>query len=200
MYTSDTVSRYRGKQPALKSGQGSLLITPEKRAPKRKTRQKTVPFLDLNNKRRRLEQELECLLSPVDHVILHPDSDHSLTPEGSDDLWEDVDVDQPNIVDPPDIVDPPLYPPPSACKETTSASKKKRLTPDQATINLYTKWRTLLPRLAEPLLAYTAQSIGKALEPVINDLKGQCDRGGIACEVKENSILCIYFDRAFDLS
>ncbi|KAF8178009.1 hypothetical protein BJ912DRAFT_856565, partial [Pholiota molesta] len=72
---------------------------------------------------------------------------------------------------------------------------KKRLTPDQATITLYTKWQALLPQLVEPLLAFTAESIGKAAQVVETTVGGSCKSEGLFCDTKVASILCLYFDR-----
>lgn len=188
--TQHVVSRSRGSQPCAAFGVGSHFVSPQKRPSKRKTRQISVPFFDLEAKRRRLTKEFNQLLATTK---LGPSTSTSSSPPSSshdvdmngDDQWVDEIQDAPAPTQPPDN--------PTSVQMPT----KKRLTPDQATIALYTKWQALLPHLVEPLLAFTAESIGKVAQVVGSTVGGSCKSKGLFCDTKEASILCLYFDRRY---
>ncbi|KAF8885719.1 hypothetical protein CPB84DRAFT_127943 [Gymnopilus junonius] len=66
-------------------------------------------------------------------------------------------------------------------------------------IALYKKWKTLLPLLVKLLLAYMAGSIGKPVQIVSLDLEGYGEyKCGASCEVREVTILCLYFDHMYN--
>lgn len=190
------LSRYRARQSATSKGPGSHFTSPQKRVPARKSQQKAIPFLDLENRRHRLQKELDQLLlasaigcSVSDPASISPsvrmDVDPVSIPCDNDDQWEDVihDASVPNQA-------------PNDSAAIKVPTKKKCLTPDEATISLYAKWQALLPTLVEPLLAYTSDSVGKVSQPVREDLVCACNHGP-SCETKQTSILCLYFDRTF---
>ncbi|KAF9479003.1 hypothetical protein BDN70DRAFT_807721 [Pholiota conissans] len=88
---------------------------------------------------------------------------------------------------------PPSWPT-QASTPSKSPGKQKRVTPDQAAVNLYAKWQALLPKLVEPLLEYTLNSIGNPTQAVGKVLgAAACSRSSV-CEVKEASVLCLYYD------
>ncbi|KAF8869756.1 hypothetical protein CPB84DRAFT_1856057 [Gymnopilus junonius] len=105
----------------------------------------------------------------------------------SEDIWEDVDETSSSDLIPPTAID--------AKPRTDPVPKKKRLTPDQATLNLYAKWRALLPSLIDPYLAYSAATTGKKLRPLEgNSFNGKCCVTGPSCKKKEISVLCLFWD------
>jgi len=67
---------------------------------------------------------------------------------------------------------------------------RRRITPDQATTNLYEKWKASLPLLVDDLLAYMTGSVGAAIQPIGSELEGRC----CSLDVKTTKVDCLYFD------
>lgn len=187
------LSKYRASQPAANFGPGTHLVSPQKRAPKRKLERTATIFFDLDARRRRAKKELDELLSPSAPATATPSSNDPTTghemqvdPESE---WVDEDSDQsgPNASSTPVEHSTPV----------TKPSKSKRLIPDHRSVNLYCKWRALLPTLIEPLLAYTSDSIGKPARAVIGDFAAACKNKVSCCETAETTVLCLYYDRMY---
>ncbi len=157
--------------------------------PKRKTTQKVTAFLDIENKRRRLQEQFESLLSSSSHTPMELDNVSNPNDALDAENHTDADDSEGQWVDEPQI--PPCPPPTSK----VPLGKKRRLVPSIANQNLYAKWRVLLPSLVEPLLGYISHSVGKPLQPIGEDLKANCQGGSRLCEIKMTTILCLYFDR-----
>ena len=64
------------------------------------------------------------------------------------------------------------------------------ITPDQATTNLYEKWKASLPLLVDDLLAYMTASVGAAIQPIGSELEGHC----CSLDIKTTKVTCLYFD------
>lgn len=183
------LSAYRASQPAVSFGPGKHLVSPQKRASKRKREHNATIFFDLDARRRRAKKELDELLSPS----TPPTATTGTNDDTNDDMeidceseWVDEDLDQVDA----NTSSTPL-------KQLTPAikpRKSKSLTPNYHSINLYCKWRILLPTLIEPLLAYTSNSIGKAAIAVGVELAAVCKDEASLCETRETSVLCLYFD------
>lgn len=187
------LSRYRASQPAVRFGPGNHLVSPQKRASKRKLEHNATIFFDIDARRRRAKKELDELLSSSAPTTATSSSNDSTTncdmDVGPDDEWVDEDPDQSDA----NASSAPVEQPAPAVKP----NKTKRLTPDYRTVNLYCKWRVLLPTLVEPLLAYTVDSIGKASQAVAGELAAVCRDEASSCETRETSVLCLYFDRTY---
>jgi hypothetical protein len=78
--------------------------------------------------------------------------------------------------------------------------KKKRITPNQATFNLYEKWKTTLPCLVDDLLAYTTTSVGAPICTAASELSIHC-LTPMSClsDMKLTSVTCLYYDRTSNL-
>ena len=190
--TTTGLSKFRASQLAVSSGLGTHLVSPEKRAPKRKLATTATIFFDLQGKKRRAQKELDELLSRHKAPVAAPGSDKpasssqmEVDPSGEEE-WEDEVEAEPG----PQASNKPV----EFLAFPTKPSKAKRLVPDIRSLNLYCKWRVLLPTLVEPLLAYTADSIGKAARAVEGDLAAACQEAPF-CEISETIVLCLYFDR-----
>lgn len=183
------LSRYRGGQTSVTSGLGSHFVSPHKRPHRWNTQKKgTVAFIDLEARREQLRKELDALLAPNDtstSALSSSDDPAASMDVDPDDQWVDEEPLH-EITQPPD--DP---------RPITTPNKTKRVTPDQAAIDLYAKWQALIPSLVEPLLAYTSDSIGKAARAVAAELEGSCKGSISSCERKEAVLQCLYFDRTY---
>lgn len=133
--------------------------------------------------------------------LRHPASLHqlpaSLTSRPVPTHSMDLDADDQWVDEAQDAISQNQIPDNIPAKPVTTPPKNKRLAPNHATVNLYTKWQALLPSLVEPFLAFTTESIGKPAQVVGGYLEGSCQSGGVFCEVKETPILCLYFDHIY---
>lgn len=195
----NALSRQRARLTATNYGPGSHFTSPQKgRAPKRKAEQKATTFLDIENKRRRLQEQFESLLSSSSSTPLNSDSfstaDNTL--EAAKGMVTNNDDSEPDDqwVDEPETA--PCQPPTPKILQ----AKKRRTIPDFAAQNLYAKWRVLLPSLVEPLLGYLSDSVGKPLQSIDENLKAKCQGGSRRCEVKNTAVLCLYFDCKYHYS
>ncbi len=185
------LSRYRASQPAVSFGPGLHFVSPQKRAPKRKLVRTAVAFIDLDARRRRAQKEFDELFFPTKATpsFDEPAPSHQMEVD-PDTEWEDEEEDEPGS-------NAPNAPDENAAPSMKSG-KSKRLIPDHRSVNLYCKWRGLLPTLVQPLLVYTAASIGKAAQAVTGDLEAVCGlEGAPLCEINETTVLSLYFDRMY---
>ncbi|KJA14936.1 hypothetical protein HYPSUDRAFT_412056 [Hypholoma sublateritium FD-334 SS-4] len=187
-----TLSKYRASQPTTNHGPGTHLVSPQKRASKRKLEQTATIFFDLDARRRRAKKELDELLSPSAPTMATPSSNGPTTSSemevdpNSEWVDEDLDSDKsgPNASSASVDHSTPV----------TKPSKSRRLIPDYRSVNLYSKWRVILPTLVEPLLAYTSDSIAKPSRAVTGDLAAACKDKASCCETSETTVLCLYYD------
>lgn len=142
--------------------------------------------------KRRLRKKLDRILLPttagatakdLDDMDVAPDLATVQEAHLDDDQW--VDIDQ------PDLTAKAI----EAVELPAETHKQKRLVADQAALDLYAKWRELLPCLVEPLLLYTSDSIRKPVQEAGASLKGLCSQNLGYCATKESSIVCLYYDR-----
>lgn len=190
------LSHRRARQSAVTGGLGNHDSSPnKKRNEKRKTQVTTSSSFDAAAKKRRLEATLIQLLAP------HSSSASTDKQIDNDNDWEDIDMDETPIE--PTLDDETLPQPENEivtqsddgnCKPK---GRPKRLTPNQATQNLYDSWRLLLPTLVDDLLAYTSDSVGSVVKHVEGELHGECTTG---CISKVSKITCLYYDREFSIN
>lgn len=208
------ISQDRSCQPATSCGLGAHFTTPEKKRPgKRKTQVMTTTTFDAARKRQRLEAEIAEMLAtelPVipeeDSVLMDSGGPTGIADElkpveevggsGPDSLdptsnWEDSGFDYgfyqthpQEFTDSNDNVSGTHAPIPTK-------GTRRRITPDQATTNLYEKWKASLPLLVDDLLAFMTASVGVAIQPVGSELEGRC----CSSDVKTTKVNCLYFDR-----
>ena len=189
------MSKFRARLPAVTHGFGTQVISPKKRSSKKKHERPAKIFLDLDARRRRTQRELDELLKPTTAAPDTPCVSDNCTPDRDmevdhDAAWVDENLDQAGNA--------PCTPVQQSAP-ATKPKKIKRLIPDIRSINLYCKWRVLLPTLVEPLLAYTSNSIGKAAITTGAELAADCKAKELYCEERESSVLCLYFDRTYHL-
>lgn len=183
------LSRQRGQLPASSSGLGVHFSSPTKgrRAPVRKTQKYASSALDFATRKRRLDAELAALLNPCSAPTPHEyeQSQEFVTPG--------VDASQTDW----DMVEETLGSTgPFELDHPQADSKPKRLTPDQAALNLAQKWKDLLPSLLPDLLAYYASSNGRQIHPVGQALAEPCPT--LSChDCKTTNVLALYFDRTY---
>jgi hypothetical protein len=208
-------SRDRSRQPATSRGFGAHFTTPEKKRPgKRKTQVMTTTAFDAARKRQRLDAEIAEMLATALPVI--PEEESVLMDSGgptgvADELKavEEVGGSGPDSLDPTSNLEDSgfdygfyqTHPQESTYESNDNVSgthapiptkeTRRRITPDQATTNLYEKWKASLPLLVDDLLAYMTASVGAAIQPVGSELEGRC----CSLDVKTTKVTCLYFDR-----
>ncbi|PPR02787.1 hypothetical protein CVT26_009398 [Gymnopilus dilepis] len=154
-----------------------------------------IPCLNFEAKQARLESQLQALLAFAEDITSgSPDGSqpaHDAAPpdaNNAEDMWEDINETNASGSIVPPVMEPKLRMDP--------VPKKKHLTPDQAALNLYAKWRALLPTLVDPYLAYSAGTTGKKLRPLEGaSFDGKRCVAGAPCERKETSVLCLFWDQ-----
>ncbi|KAF8912797.1 hypothetical protein CPB84DRAFT_1742262 [Gymnopilus junonius] len=112
------------------------------------------------------------------------DLDDPMSSQGPDDEWEDIEPHSNNTS--PEVNPANRQDTVDKTAKMMSSAKKKCITPDQAAITLYAKWKALLPMLLELLLQYTFGTMGKPLQPLSTKLNGACSHDTVLCERKEN--------------
>lgn len=168
----------RAQQPAT-SGLGLCFASPHKRFDKHKSKTLVVP-IGQDAKRRRLEAELEALLNDT---------------ETEDATGDEVSFQSPAFVDNDAPLSPPA--PPNTLPDNPNVipdetSKSRRISPDQASRNLYNKWQEVLQKLVEPFLDFISKSCGKVVQPA-EILETTCCEP--ACARKTGTILCLFQSR-----
>ena len=219
------ISQERSRQPATSRGLGMHFTSPMKKRPgKRKTQVMTTTAFDATRKRQRLQADLAAMLATELPVI--PEEEPGSMDDGvsgqSCTIEEEVvgignwaELPGQGPFDPTgqepggfDYGFPELYPEnytnsgdKNLQNNESAQTKKKRITPDQATLVLYKKWKDLLPLLVDDILAYTAASVGAAIQTVGPELKGLCYSPSScpkSSDLKATNVTCLYFDRKSD--
>jgi len=219
------ISQDRSRQPATSRGLGIHYTSPVKKRPgKRKTQVMTTTVFDATRKRQRLETDLAAMLATELPVIPEEEPglmDDDVCGQGYN-IEEEVayignwaELPGKESFDPtsqePEGLDYGL-PKPYPEKDTDSydknlgnkesaQTKKKRVTPNQATFVLYEKWKALLPQLVDDVLIYTTASVGTAIRTVGPELKGVCSSPSLcskSSDMKATKVTCLYFDRKSD--
>ena len=190
------LSRFRASLPAVNFGPGNHIVSPQKRASKSKLQRNARIFIDLDDRRRRAQKELDDLLAPSlpstpttanTSINVDPGTSHDMEVDHEDE-WvnEELEQSDANVSSTS----------PEQSVPATKRSKTKHLIPDIRSLNLYCKWRALLPTLIEPLLAYTSNSTGKPAVAVGEEIMAVCKDEAL-CGMRETSVLCLYFDRMY---
>lgn len=177
----------RGQQLAT-SGLGRQFTSPIKSRDPDKSRY-VAPF-GQTAKRRRLVERVQQLQAGIS-------SGSTVPPATKPDPREPVLIpDDLPILEPPfefestlepDIVDPP----------SPTGTFPRRTQPNQASLSLYHRWQSILPRLIDPYLEYISATMGR-IPPLVTgvELKSTC---GGACVPKTATILCLFQTRAYSI-
>jgi hypothetical protein len=202
------ISQERGKLLSCTSGLGAHFTSPIKaRNPKRKTHIQAANTIDPASKRQRLEAELAQLLahSPqceqtarwsdpcVDGEECSNkafDSEYDSVERTGDNLYHDAETYSDFISEPPS----------SSMLDASANQKSRRLTPDQAAVNLFAKWQATVPTLVSDILSYYNSSVGHQIKPVKDLVQEGCPLRSSCADFKSSKVLCLYFDRKFDFS
>jgi hypothetical protein len=208
------ISRDQGRQPATAHGMGTHYASPTKKRPgKRKTQVLTTIAFDTARKRQRLASRIEQIMSK-DLPVMTEEDDEKL--EGYP--QEIGDIDEQTEWAPfhggseaqesfdhglEDDSNHHHHHPSDGFglhTEEEASTKKKRITPDQATLILYEKWKTALPSLVDDLLVYTTVSSGIPLQPAASELTLLCPTPtSCPSDEKSTNVTCLYFDRKLNL-
>ena len=189
------LTRFRANQPAVNFGAGKHIVSPQKSTSRNKFERNARIFIDLDDRLRRARKELDELLEPSEPptpvpatsgINGAPDTGNDMEVD-HDDQWADEQLDESEA-------NASSTPPEQSAPATKR--KTKRLIPDCRSLNLYCKWRGLLPTLIDPLLAYTSNSIGKPAVAVGVEIAAVCKDRAL-CEIRETPVLCLYFDRMY---
>ena len=194
------ISRERGNL-SCSSGLGVHFTSPTKaRNPKRKTQTQASSTLDPLSKQHRLETKLAQLLAPStlnDQAIPAGFQDLAAVDSECAEAWEGSEKfpgDQGYNIEAPND---PFTSSDTVCSTDSlkiGSGNTRRLTPNQAAINLYAKWQATVPTLVDDILSYYSSSVGRKIKPVNGLVEEGCP-SCICVEFKSLNVLVLYFDR-----
>lgn len=205
------ISRDRARQPASSHGMGAHYTSPIKKRPgKRKTQVMATVTFDAARKRQRLEARIDEIMSKklpcipeeqegqgksdeIERLETLEELPGAITNQGGEERFDTASLDGFHE----DINYRSTEGP---CTQEEASPKKKRITPDQATFNLYEKWKVTLPCLVDDLLAYATTSVGAPLRAAASELNIHClTPASCLSDMKSTNVTCLYYDRMLNL-
>lgn len=200
-----SITKKPRNQHSYTSSLGQSYLSPKKRRDKRKANTYFNP-LGHDAKRRRLEEDLRKMQNQIfitdsegpDLVSINTStekasSSYAPQPPLSRNLAPDPEVRDDDCPDNFYFDELPTITPEDLSDDTVVAKTSRRLLPDQTALNLYERWRIVLPILTTCYLSYTARTTGKPIPPVPVTLEGECKT--CCSEKKQTAVRCLFHDR-----
>lgn len=152
----------------MTTGLGQYFTSPARRHARPEKKRYIAPLGQLS-KRRRLQAELEDLLNDEFEDDVLPQLDGPST-------TLEIEAEEPQ---------------PSLPNDNNESPRARRILPDDVAYSLYDKWKLVLPRLVDALLAFVSNSTGRVLSPPTT-FQTTCTKPG--CRRKTHKILCLFQD------